>query len=316
MARSPNPAMDGPRTEIDFVTGRPVLSAPRRRERPLHTAPDAALGSCPFCPGEEHQTPPERDAVREQGTAPDTPGWRARAFQNLFPAAVWHEVLVEGAQHATQPADLDHATLSDGVELWCRRIAAMDAEPDVHAPLLFKNVGRYAGASIHHNHSQLMGFPELPPRFAALVRRHHTHGSAAEFVLRGAEAEQRVVVSGEHHTALTPPTPRMPNELWILPHVHTHDVLDTPHRADLVEVLRRTFVATREAFDSPAFNLWLNRIPGVTGGYPWSFQLQPRTGFLAGLELGGGMTINAVPAAESAARYRAGLDRAEHGESS
>jgi UDPglucose--hexose-1-phosphate uridylyltransferase len=310
--------MDDPRLDHEFSTGRPILSAPRRRMRPLHTSPESDLGACPFCPGEEHQTPPEREAIREPGTAADQPGWRARAFPNLFPAAVWHEVIVEGEQHLTQPGDLPPDRLADAVDLWCRRIAAHEAEADVRVPFLFKNVGRFAGASVHHNHSQLLGLPFVPPRLELLLRRHRTHGCAVRHALAHADADGRVVHRSDHHVVLTPPTPRMPNELWLVPAAagRAPDVLDAVHRIDLVDALGAAFRAIRDAFDGPAFNIWLNRIPGEARGlgdpFPWSFQMQPRTGFLAGLELGGDMTINAMPAAESAERYRRALagDRA------
>ena len=41
--------------------------------------------------------------------------------------------------------------------------------------------------------------------------------------------------------------------------------------------------------------------------FHWHFELQPRTGQLAGLELGGDMYINSVPAEVTAARLRDGL---------
>src|SRR4030095_4731477 len=48
-------------------------------------APRGPLG-CPFCPGNEHMTPPEVWADREAGTDPDKPGWLVRVVPNKFPA--------------------------------------------------------------------------------------------------------------------------------------------------------------------------------------------------------------------------------------
>ncbi|MCE7882625.1 MAG: hypothetical protein DYH08_01965 [Actinobacteria bacterium ATB1] len=42
--------------------------------------------SCPFCEGNEDQTPPEVDAFRRAGTAQDSPGWSVRVVPNLYPA--------------------------------------------------------------------------------------------------------------------------------------------------------------------------------------------------------------------------------------
>ncbi|HEX5878163.1 MAG TPA: galactose-1-phosphate uridylyltransferase [Actinomycetota bacterium] len=47
--------------------------------------PRGPLG-CPFCPGNEHMTPPEVWADRDPGTEPDKPGWHVRVVPNKFPA--------------------------------------------------------------------------------------------------------------------------------------------------------------------------------------------------------------------------------------
>src|SRR5665811_1459712 len=76
----------------DPITGRPLLVATGRTERPHDTgrmAPsdmfppdDGVHDGCPFCPGAERETPPEIWADRAPGTLPNTPGWRVRAIPN------------------------------------------------------------------------------------------------------------------------------------------------------------------------------------------------------------------------------------------
>jgi UDPglucose--hexose-1-phosphate uridylyltransferase len=296
---------DEPRIVIDESTGRPVLVAPDRRHRPVHTAGELA-GPCPFCPGEEHRTPPEVDAVRD-GTAPDAPGWRVRAFPNLYPAARWHEVVVEGPAHAIQPAVLDDGLWHDALVVQQRRIRAIEARPDVACAFLFKNVGRLAGASIAHNHSQILGLPMLPPRLVLELAQARAHGCAICADLRTAAAEDRVVSAGPRHVVLSPRTPKLPFETWLVPIAHGADFLDEAEAADLAVQLARLFVAIDLAFDGPAFNSWLHRVPGAD--FHWHIELQPRTGFLAGLELGGDMYINSILGPESAAELRAHLPR-------
>src|SRR3989338_3939567 len=43
-------------------------------------------GMCPFCIGNEDKTPPEIEAVRAPGSAPNKPGWSVRVVPNKFPA--------------------------------------------------------------------------------------------------------------------------------------------------------------------------------------------------------------------------------------
>ena len=56
--------------------------------------------------------------------------------------------------------------------------------------------------------------------------------------------------------------------------------------------------------------MWLHRVPQPLlhkgEHFHWHFELQPRTGQLAGLELVGDMYINSVPAQAAAQRLRDG----------
>ena len=77
----------------DLVTGRWVIIAAERSKRPDDFRPAGAqppkaeaAAFCPFCEGNETKTPPEVDALRAGGTAPDGPGWSVRVVTNKFPA--------------------------------------------------------------------------------------------------------------------------------------------------------------------------------------------------------------------------------------
>lgn len=295
---------DAPRTLREPTTGRPVLMAPRRQHRPLLTAGTASARRCPFCPGHEADTPPEVDAVRAADTPADAPGWNARAFRNKYPANDQHEVIAEGSAHAEQPSALDAGSWRDAVVLWQRRIAALEARPGVHTAFLFKNVGALAGASIAHNHSQVIGLPELPPRLQLELHQAQLGSCPWCASLAQAAADGRLVHRGGAHSVVAPTVPKLPHETWLLPHRCDDDFLTTD-AASLGAALHALFTAVARGLGQPAFNLWLHRVPGQR--FHWHFELQPRTGQMAGLELGGDMYINSLPPRDSAARLRAGL---------
>lgn len=303
-----------PRTIVDPTTGRPILMAPKRQQRPMHTGSKPTDKRCPFCSGNEADTPPEVDAVRDDGTARDTPGWRVRAFANLYPATRHHEVIAEGAAHTEHPSDLDAATWADAIVVWQRRITALEARPGIACAFFFKNVGARAGASIAHNHSQVIGLDRLPPRLELERNQQRAHGRCLTCAsLEHAEAEQRVIVATEQFVVLAPEPPKLPFETWLIPRDCGSDFLTTDAEA-LAAALHPWLQAVGHGLNRAPCNLWLHRVPaplldhGET--FHWHFELQPRTGQLAGLELGGDMYINSVPAAVTAARLRAGL--AEH----
>jgi UDPglucose--hexose-1-phosphate uridylyltransferase len=294
-----------PRTVVDPTTGRPILMAPRRQQRPMHTGPQATADACPFCQGNEAETPPEVAAVRSPDSRRDGPGWTARAFPNKFPANAHHEVLAEGRLHCEQPADLDAPTWRDCLALCRDRMRAMEARPGIACAYLFKNVGSLAGASIAHNHSQILGLAELPPRLQ--LEWQTTRGLARCpwcTSLATASAEQRLVHLAPHHAVVVPDPPKLPHETWLLPRRCDDDFLTTDLDS-LAASMHALFTAVARGLGRPAFNLWLHRIPQKP--FHWHFELQPRTGQMAGLELGGDMYINSLPAVTSAQRLRAGL---------
>jgi UDPglucose--hexose-1-phosphate uridylyltransferase len=292
---------------LDPTTGRPVLMAPQRRHRPFLTGVGASV--CPFCSGHEASTPEEVDAARDGVSPADAPGWTVRVFPNKYPASRHHEVIAEGADHLEQPADLDIATWRAVLPVWQRRLRAIEAQPGVGSAFLFKNVGRLAGASIGHNHTQVLGLSDVPPRvqleLAAAARLGICPWCES---IASAPATGRLVFATARHVVLVPAPSKLPHETWLLPKACDDDFLATDVDS-LAAALHGLFTAVHASLDAPPFNMWLHRLPGRAPGQHmhWHFELQPRTGQLAGLELGAEVYINSVPAPVAAARLRSGL---------
>ncbi len=80
-----------PEVRIDPLSGFRTIVASDRASRPgggLSATPPDPIDTekDPFLAGHEDQTPPETYALRANGAAPDTPGWRVRVVPNLYPA--------------------------------------------------------------------------------------------------------------------------------------------------------------------------------------------------------------------------------------
>ena len=106
------------------------MVAPARSARP-----GPGDGTCPFCEGNEGQTPPETLALGRDGGEPDTPGWQVRVVPNLYPALERQEVVVHTPRHVETLADLAPEELGRLSEAWSLRAAAARDEgfPYVHA---------------------------------------------------------------------------------------------------------------------------------------------------------------------------------------
>jgi galactose-1-phosphate uridylyltransferase len=131
-------------------------------------SPRGPLG-CPFCPGNEHLTPPEVWADRDPGTGPDRPGWHVRVVPNKFPAfagppaaahrngglyrseptAGVHGVVIHNPDHEATLAGLPDPAVARVMAAWRRRLAA-HRDPSLGAVLIIVNQGRTAGASLEH----------------------------------------------------------------------------------------------------------------------------------------------------------------------
>src|SRR5262245_36504369 len=116
----------------DPLSGLDVIVAAGRAARPVTFAPrveaDSGLVECPFCPGNEAETPPE--VARVGGGAPNGPGWMVRAFPNLYPIVDAHEVVVLSPAHDRTLADLDDHEAVAVVQLLRARVCSLvDAGP-------------------------------------------------------------------------------------------------------------------------------------------------------------------------------------------
>ena len=294
------------------VSGKLTIVAPARATRPLDAAGGAGgapgatpvTATCPLCGGREHLTPPEVDALRPDGSAPDTPGWQARVVPNKYPAlAGRHEVIIHSPQHAVELEDLGDDGLAEVLRLWQRRIAAQ-LEAGAAAATLFVNRGRGAGASLEHPHEQLVATPVVPPalleellEFERFRNRYGGCVLCAEMEHAGSR-----LVFADDVVAWAPHAMRFAGELWLSPAAHEPDVRGTDTRP-LARALRRALVAVTATIGDTPLNLWLHTAPAdLRGSFHWHIEIAPRRAHLAGFELGTDITVmSADPELEAAA---------------
>ena len=78
-----------PEFRRDPITGPWVIISTQRGRRPSEFQIEQAKrknGFCPFCSGNESNTPPEVLSYREIGSLPNSTGWNPRVVPNKFPA--------------------------------------------------------------------------------------------------------------------------------------------------------------------------------------------------------------------------------------
>ncbi len=237
---------------------------------PPEEATPEELERCPFCAGREDRTPPETLRIGDP--------WRVRVVPNLYPAFERQEVVVHSPDHVRCFADLDELQIESLAEAWQHRMGAAAAEGFGYVHALI-NEGRLAGSSLPHSHSQLVVLQEVPPPVAAENR------GALDEVLRHDNLrvlERNGAVAVIHHVGASP------YESLVL----------GGSLAALLGALRELIGRVREAEGSFAWNAWLHATE------PEHLHFVPRLTALAGVELGAGLYVNAVPPEQAAETLR------------
>ncbi|HEX7154025.1 MAG TPA: hypothetical protein VF618_21235 [Thermoanaerobaculia bacterium] len=267
------------------ITGEPIVFAPGRAGRP---SVDDSSG-CPFCPGNEQQTPPELTRLGELAPGP----WTARVFRNKYPAVTGHEVIVESHVHDDTFDRLTNAV--DVVRLYRDRYAA---HRDAAYTSLFKNHGARAGATIPHIHSQLMPLPFVPSRIA---RESEAFARAATCPL--CAPLEHIIHETEHFRWLAPHASFIAYQQWLVPKQHVADfaVFQEAQLADLAALLQLATRATRTIAD--AHNWSFVSFPRTPTAH-FYVELFPRLTTVAGFELGTGTFIEIIDPAAAARRLQ------------
>jgi UDPglucose--hexose-1-phosphate uridylyltransferase len=254
-----------PEYRCDPVTGRWVIIAPSRANRPhefVETVRPTRTGTCPFCPGSEHETPGEVAALRCPGTPANQPGWQVRIVPNKFPAVVQgeaahggpavaridhpktettsnaraarpavgrHEVVIETDVHAVAAGEIPSATWLAMWRLVRDRFRMLGRTPGVRYVQWFKNVGDAAGASIEHAHGQIIAVdrvPEVPAAEMAGAGAHFARTNRCiycEIVMRETAEQTRLVELTSTHAAWCNYAGRFSYEMVLAPRKHAAD---------------------------------------------------------------------------------------------
>jgi UDPglucose--hexose-1-phosphate uridylyltransferase len=321
---------EAPRFEVDPITGTQVIYAPQRAERSNAFAIDVLdvpAGPCPFCPGNEAETPPEVWAIRPAASRPNTPGWTARVVRNRYPTLAppgaiasfdtgLHEVLIETDRHEATWADMTAQELATTFEAIQHRLRTYAVDERLQSVQVFKNFGIRAGASLAHPHLQLLALCSTPAFLVRELQRSQAwtpqHGEDYwQQAIDQARAEERAVLDEGGFVTVCPAVSRVPYEMWLLPtrpELHWQDAKRADFQA-LAQHVSRVMHQLQGALGFVAHNvIW--RLPplreSATPWYRWRLELVPRLITFAGFELGAGIYVNPILPTQAAARLRGG----------
>ncbi len=338
-----------PELRKDPIVDRWVIIADNRGKRPQDyaLAPQRSSGRlCPFCEGNESETPGEVAAVRDPSSPRNGPGWKVRVVPNKYPAVLpdqgdpvgdggvaWcdaqpgrgiHEVIIESPRHVTSLTQLSLEEICLVLRIYRQRFRELALRGDVSSTMLFKNMGAAAGASLEHIHSQLIALPTIPTLLAAELNgaaAYHEKWEACIFCdMRSWEQRlPRQVLLTERYTAWCPFASRFAYETWILPNRHAShwESISDEEIVDLASVLKRVLSAVEQAVRPPAYNVVFHSAPLTSPALPhyhWHIEVLPALARAAGFEWGSGYHINPVYPEQAARELRETLQNPHQNE--
>ncbi len=283
------------------------------------------VSDCPFCPGNEHMTPPASLVLE------DASGWQVRVVANKFsafsPAGTTerrvngihrsmagvgiHEVIIERPEHNLALPMLTDAQMHLITQAYRARYREAMKDPRIEHIILFKNYGADAGCSLAHPHSQMIAMPLVPTHIRYRIeeaRRHYDdmgHCVFCHMVEQEKKENERLVTENEHFVAFCPYACGTPYEVWIVPkrHISSFGNTNDEELYALGLILRDITSRIYYGLSDPDYNYVIRSVPKDEGdalSLHWYIKMMPRLTKQAGFELGSGMYVNVTLPEENA----------------
>jgi UDPglucose--hexose-1-phosphate uridylyltransferase len=334
-----------PELRKDPIIGRWVIVATERAKRPdqFSSSPQESPVEkpCPFCEGNESQTPKEIYAVRPRHTPSNGSGWELRVVPSIAPflkiegeldrhgkglydlmnGIGAHEIIIETNEHIANMADLSEEQITKVLTCYADRINDLERNIRFKYALVFKNYGWTAGGGrVRHSRSQLIATPVNPKRVkeelmgARQYYEYHERCIFCDLIKQELASKDRLILDIDGFIAITPFAARFPFEVWILPKKHSCDFtrLEPNMRLDLARVIKKVLAKLKKGLGDPPYNYVLHTAPfkrqkigywkSIDQDYHWHIEIMPRLTRVAGFEWGTGFYICPLPP-EDAAKF-------------
>jgi len=294
-----------------------IAAARAKRPKQFHEESHGKEGTCFFCPGNEHTTPPEI------GRIPLNDSWKFRWFPNKFPAVEekgnpniethnkfftfassygHHEVIAETPEHDKQLWDLSREDMAELFLIYKNRIEELSEKPNIKYVTIFKNHGAKAGTSLIHSHTQIVGQNHLPTIIEEKLKHSKDSCPYCEIIEVEKNSDRRCF-ENESFIAFTPYASRFNYEIWLMPKKHISNLtfMTNDDVIYLSDILKKILDKLKEL--NLPYNYYLQYAPK---GESLHFHIEviPRLATWAGYEYATETIINSVSPEDAAKYYR------------
>lgn len=267
---------------------------------------------CPFCPGNEKETPPEIYSLR------DLKGWYLRVVPNKYPALEYstnvfreteginikdyvngiHEVIIEDRNHNIKINEIKH--LDEVLKTYSLRMKDLYSKKGIRYVMLFRNYGENAGASLIHPHSQLIAIPLLPLRVSDELNHFKGYYSKnkrcvmCDIIKNEIRIKKRIIFKNSDFIAFAPFASRFNFEIWISPVNHNPHFYCEKDFKKLSDALKDVFSKLHYSIGRLSYNMIIHTAPSMENKFHWHIEILPKIAMPAGFEWGSGFYINSI----------------------
>ncbi|WP_164880677.1 DUF4931 domain-containing protein [Clostridium manihotivorum] len=299
---------------VDKLTGRQVIIATNRSNRPIHSNHKLRISSdtdmpvhdikCPFCKGNEEETP-----IEIYRTGKDH--WKVRVVKNKYPTIVedgesikgYHYVVIETLEHNTKLYQYDVEKWRDIFTAYKYTVEKCFEDKDMAFIQIFKNYGVKGGASIEHPHSQIIAL-----NFTPTSRTSKSSGClVCEEINSELSFKERVIFDNEHYIVYSPYGSYVQNQIRIAWRKHSssiEDVFNSENITRLSDLMAKVFSMIFHSLGDIALNICYYIEKNNDSLSHFYIDIFPREGFFAGFEMSTQVFINVTSPEEAANKFR------------
>ncbi len=228
--------------------------------------------------------------------------------------AGFHEVIIF-RDHNKDFKKMSSDEIVLALKVYKERYKMLEKDKCVEYILIFHNHGELAGASVSHPHSQLVALPIVPPDVSRSINGGHDffekNKKCVHCVMLDWEKKEkkRVVYENKHFITIVPYASRVPYEVRIFPRKHSSDFeeISEEEMSSFAESLKDALTRLARILKNPDYNFFIHTASAKVKNVPyyhWHVEILPRTYKWAGLELGTGIEVIAVPPEDAAENLR------------
>lgn len=226
----------------------------------------------------------------------------------------FHEIIIT-RDHQRRISEMTLSEVETLLYAYQERYHAISGEECINYILIFHNQGPKAGATIFHPHSQLIAMPIIPPDVSRSLEGSKEYYERKRKCVHCAmlsweqKKKERIVHENRKFLVIEPFASRVSYETRIFSKSHqSHfDEISAEDRTHLAQAMSVSLKKIKKALDDPDYNFFIHTAPakdGTNNYYHWHMEILPKTSIWAGLELGTGIEVVAVPPEEAAALLR------------